>query len=377
MTTTSPSGAKQVKVHIYASLPLTGPSRSQSIPFLRGAELALSQRNYAAGFFHVVFRWLNDANASGAWDPALVARNAVKAADDSKTIYYIGDWSSGASQISIPILNQAGVPQVSPASTAPGLTSGPPGPSGTRTFLRLVPPASVEAAADLEALKQLHCGTVAVAHDSDPDGQAIASQIQAHSLRGVNVVSYSSVDPRSSSLLGWVASLKRLNVDCVVYAGDVADGASRVSAAIHMQMPGVSILGTDGVCTKAWAAGLPPSIDQHLYCSAPTPNLAATPTGIAFLNAYKEFYGVSNPDPYAVYGYESMKLGLDVIASLGSNGNIKADVVKALFAIRDRSSPIGTYSFNRVGDISLDSYGLYRFKRGAPVFAYSLPASRG
>ena len=39
------------------------------------------------------------------------------------TIGYVGDLNSGASAISIPPLNRAGIPQVSPTSTAVGLTS--------------------------------------------------------------------------------------------------------------------------------------------------------------------------------------------------------------------------------------------------------------
>ena len=88
-----------------------------------------------------------------------------------------------------------------------------------------------------------------------------------------------------------------------------------------------------------------------------------------FLAAYKAKYGVANPDPYAIYGYEAMKLGLDTIASLGSNGDNKADVLKALFAIKDRNSVLGTYGFDENGDTTLKSYGLYKVgPTGDPVF---------
>ena len=64
-----------------------------------------------------------------------------------------------------------------------------------------------------------------------------------------------------------------------------------------------------------------------------------------------------------------MKLGLDTIASLGANGNNKADVLKALFAIKDRHSVLGTYGFDANGDTTLKSYGLYKVaSNGDPVF---------
>ncbi len=40
---------------------------------------------------------------------------------------YIGEFNSGGSAVSIPILNEAGVPQISPANTYVGLTTDAPG----------------------------------------------------------------------------------------------------------------------------------------------------------------------------------------------------------------------------------------------------------
>jgi branched-chain amino acid transport system substrate-binding protein len=377
--------AGQETVDIYASLPLEGPQSAEMHEVVDGMRLALHQRGGTADFYHVDFDPLNDAYRNGKWDAALVASNAVNAATDRLAVYYIGDWASGASEISIPILNQAGVPQVSPASTYIGLTSDQLGagpnepakyfPSGTRTFLRLVPSGAVEAGAVLTALKQqLRCRRVAIGHDTDVDGSSLATLIDLRA--GVDVVSDLPAVPGSAGFAGWLASLKRSRLDCVVWAGALADGGTKVASAVHQELPSVKILGTDGVCTRSWTTGLPPSADPLLWCTAPTPDLAATPAGRKFLADYKARYGILNPDPAAVYGYEAMKLGLDTIAALGAQGNLKADVLSALFATRGRSSPIGTYGFNRNGEITLGSYGLYQFRGGAPVFSQPLAPSR-
>ncbi len=72
-----------------------------------------------------------------------------------------------------------------------------------------------------------------------------------------------------------------------------------------------------------------------------------------------------------------MKLGLDTIASLGANGDNKADVLKALFAIKDRKSVIGTYGFDANGDTTLKSYGLYSAdKSGNLVFKETLTPTK-
>jgi len=49
-------------------------------------------------------------------------RNARRAAADSSAIGYIGEFNSGASAISMPILSEAGIPQISPSNTYVGLT---------------------------------------------------------------------------------------------------------------------------------------------------------------------------------------------------------------------------------------------------------------
>ncbi len=54
--------------------------------------------------------------------------------------------------------------------------------------------------------------------------------------------------------------------------------------------------------------GVPASIDPLIQCTVATLDLAAYPGGKLFLAAYKKAYGVSDPDPYAIYGYEAMKL---------------------------------------------------------------------
>ena len=96
----------------------------------------------------------------GKWDPGVTATNAKTAAEDTSTIAYLGDYDSAATAVSLPLMNAAGILQVSPASPYVGLTSSQDAgqdeperfyPSGRRTFGRLAPGDPVEAAAQLQA----------------------------------------------------------------------------------------------------------------------------------------------------------------------------------------------------------------------------------
>src|SRR5580698_3618652 len=105
---TSSAAAGGNTVDIYSSLPMQGASSAQTIPLVNGIKLALSQAHNKAGEFNVKYVELDDSTAAaGKWDPTQTAANAREAATDPKAVYYIGEFNSGASEVSIPILNQA------------------------------------------------------------------------------------------------------------------------------------------------------------------------------------------------------------------------------------------------------------------------------
>ena len=95
-----------------------------------------------------------------------------------------------------------------------------------------------------------------------------------------------------------------------------------------------------------------------------------------FLADYKAAYKVSDPDPYAIYGYAIMQLALKTIAGLGADGDNKADVVKALFATASTQSVLGAYGFDKNGDTTLKSYGVYKVSGGVPAFYESVTPTK-
>jgi branched-chain amino acid transport system substrate-binding protein len=372
-------------VDIYSSLPLQGASTAQTNPMVNGMKLALEQAGSKAGQWTINYTSLDDSTAAaGKWDPAQCAANARKVAQDSKAVFYMGEFNSGCSEVSIPILNQAGISQVSPANTYVGLTTNEPGsapgepqkyyPTGTRTYLRIVPRDSIQAAADLVAMKAAGCTRVAVANDKEAYGAGLAALINLEKgFYGVTVTSNTGIDPTAPNFRSYAATIKGEGADCFFFAGIVSNGAVQITKDVNAAIPSAKIFGGDGVCTSTYTGakegGVPASIAPLIQCTVATQDLLAYPGGKEFLAAYKAKYGVSNPDPYAIYGYEVMKLGLDTIASAGSKGGEKAAVREALFAIRSRNSVLGTYGFDSNGDTTLKAYGLYKVgPNGSPKF---------
>jgi len=373
-------------VDIYSSLPLQGGSSAQTIPMVNGIKLALAQANNKAGQWTVNYQSLDDSTAAAAkWDPGQTAGNARKVASDPKAVFYIGEFNSGASEVSIPILNQAGIPQVSPANTYVGLTTSLPGsapgepdkyyPTGKRTYLRIVPIDNIQGAAGLIAMKNAGCTKVAVANDKEAYGAGLATDLELEKgFYGVNIVSNTGIDPTAPNFRSYASTIAGQGADCFYFAGLVSTGAVQITKDVHSAIPTAKIFGGDGDCTDSWTnaakGGVPAAIDPLIQCTVPTLDLAAYPGGKDFLSAYQAKYGVANPDPYSIYGYVAMKLALDTIKGLGAQGNSKTAVLNALFGLKSYSSVLGTFGFNASGDTTLKSFGLYKVGSNGELVYY-------
>ena len=93
---------------------------------------------------------------------------------------------------------------------------------------------------------------------------------------------------------------------------------------------------------------------------------------------FRQRYPRVTPDPYAIYGYEAMKVVIDAIARSGPRGKDRAAVLDALRSTRDRQSVLGTYSFDANGDTTLTRYGIYHVGRdGFPRFSFAIDAALG
>ena len=227
----SSSSSSANTIDFYSSLPLQGATGVQGNAFVSGMRLALDQAGGKAGQWTVNYQSLDDSTAAaGKWDPGQAAANARKVASDPKAVYYMGEFNSSASEVSTPILNQAGLPQVSPGNTYVGLTTSLPGsapgepqkyyPTGTRTYLRIVPIDSIQAAADLMAMKQAGCTKVAVANDKEAYGAGLATLLeQEKGLYGVTITSNTGIDPTAPNFRSYSATVKSQGADCFFFAG--------------------------------------------------------------------------------------------------------------------------------------------------------------
>jgi branched-chain amino acid transport system substrate-binding protein len=374
------------RLTIYVSLPFDGPSAIGARAVLGGAALALDDASHRVGRYRIVMRVVNDATvASRGWDPGQTSANARSAIANSTTIGYVGDLNSGASAVSIPLLNRAGIPQISPSSTAVGLTEGgaeaSPGepqkyyPTLKRTFARVVPNDAVQAAVQAQLQLQAGCRKVDVLDDGEVDGSDAATSFGvAAKAAGLDVIDTDQFNPRATNYTSLAASVAQDGADCVLISGLTQNHAALVTEQVAQAVPGAQLFAWSGLAestyTDAADGGIPAWLDPRVVVTVAA--LAAAdypPLGRRFLAAYARHYGP--PQPYAIFGYEAMSLMLDAISRATDHGRteaVKSKVLQAIFATRDRHSALGTYSIGANGDTTLDQYGVYHISRGRLVF---------
>jgi branched-chain amino acid transport system substrate-binding protein len=364
---------------IYSSLPLQGDSRPQSESVVNGEQLALQQAGGKAGKYTIKYVSLDDATPSaGKWEPGKTSANARKAAQDPKTIAYLGEFNSGATAISLPILNQAGILQVSPSNTYVGLTrsegadKGEPDkyyPTGKRTYGRVVPADHIQAAAQVTYMKDNGVTKVYILNDKEVYGKGLADQVATKAkAAGIQVVANEGIDPKAANYRALAGKVKSSGANGMFFGGITQNNGVQLFKDINAVNPSVKLFGPDGVAESAFSEKLGPAVEKEVWITNPTldPKLYP-PAAQDFFKEYKAKYG-KNPEPYAIYGYEAMSAVLEAIKAAGDKGNDRQAVIDAFFNIKNRDSVLGTYSIDENGDTTLTDYGGNRIKGGQLTF---------
>jgi branched-chain amino acid transport system substrate-binding protein len=373
-------------LNVYSSLPLQGASRPQSEDVIKGIELALKQKGGKCGDFTIKYESLDDATAAaGKWEAGQTSANARKVAQDDKAIAYIGEFNSGASAISIPTTNEAGILHVSPSNTALGLTKGGAGaepgepdkyyPTGERNYGRVVPIDTIQGAAQAQYMKDEGVTSVYILDDAEVYGKGVAKNTQAAAEKlGLEIAGTDSWDGKASNYRALGAKIKASGADAVFTGGIIDNNGPQLYKDLNAAMPDAKLFGPDGMATVDFTKEIPAKVQAKTFLTAPTVSPEELPpAGQQFYKDFEAEYGQPQDeiDPYAVYGYEAMAVVCDAIAE---GGDDRAAVIDAFFSTKGRESPLGTYDIDPDGDTTLSDYGGYTAEGGKLVFNKVLKA---
>lgn len=364
---------------IYSSLPLHGPTGPISQQIVNGEKLALYQDGGRVGPFTVGYTSQDDSSpASGQWDPSVTAADAKTAADDPTTIAYLGDYNSAATAISLPLINAAGILQISPASPYVGLTSsldaGQDEPerfylTGKRNFARLRPGDPKEAQAQVHLMKDLGVKKLYVLDGQDPFEAPLAEIVATDAEEaGMTVLAHDSLDTTANTeFTGEAHKIAASGAEAVFFAGGAEEGAVALWKQLYGADPKLWLLGSSAMVDARFASEIGSAGARTLMTDPVLPVRSYPASAQRVLAAYRRVFG-GQPEAYALFGYAAMSAALRAIRAAGARGNDRQAVTDALFAAGPRNSVIGRYTIEPDGETTLASYGVDRVAGGRAVF---------
>jgi branched-chain amino acid transport system substrate-binding protein len=366
------------EVTIYSSLPRHGVSAPAARATAAGQRLALEEAGGRAGELKVKLVELDSAEpGERLWDPDLVSMNAQEAADDPRTIAYIGELDYGASAVSVPITNEAGVLQVSPTDGLTSLTRAPLGrpragperyyPEDERSFVRLAPADELLAETLVGIVRDNGASSVAVLYDGEIHSRELAGILQALARRdGPEPVGTQEYRGRVDEIPDVVRDLAEDDPEALLYAGIAGPGTGRLLAQVDRALPGVPVYATYGLLARDPAVPIP-AAPADVETLGPIPPESELPAeGRRLLARLRETEGAAVARPEALYGYEAMRLVLDAIRVAGAD---RARVIDEALRIRERSdSPLGPYRVRATGEVETTRFAMHALRDGRFAF---------
>lgn len=354
---------------VASDLPLQGALRDTSLQINDAIRAELRARHFRAGRYTIGFQACDDATAkAGRWDPGRCSQNANTYADDDRTIGVIGTYNSGCAAIIIPVLNRApggGIAMISPANTYPCLTVNLPGacdatepdkyyPSGDRNYVRVAPTDDYQGAALARFMREQGVSRLYLLHDTEAYGVGVATTTRkAAEHVGIEVVGFDAWDPKAPSYRPLFEKVRATGADAVFLGGMIDEnGAQVIRDKVAVLGPNdgkVQLYASDAFATQQTIDGSGPASRGMFLSVAGVPADQFRGAAATFAHAFAARYLKRKPlDPYAVYGAEAARVLLDAIAQ--SDGT-RADVIDKLFATRVEHGLLGTFSFDRNGDL--------------------------
>jgi branched-chain amino acid transport system substrate-binding protein len=357
---------------IATDLPMQGGSRTQTLQMVGAIRYLLDQQDWKAGKYKIAFQPCDDSTAQlGKWDADKCSANAHAYAQNSKLLAVLGTFNSGCAAIEIPVLNQApggGLLLFSAANTYGCLTEPCAGdepekyyPSGKRNYVRVAPSDPNQGAVDAKFLADHGVKSVYVLNDKEAYGLGVAKNfVGAAKALNIKVLGFSAFDPKQANFRALFTRVKNTNPDAVFIGGLIDENSGQLIndkvAILGPNTPdpnsGVMLMLPDGYTTDAVfqrAEGGTPNAKGAYFTVAGVGIDKYKGAALKFINGFKSTLKGKPVDPYAILAAQSGRVLLDAIEK--SDGT-RADVIKKVFATEVNNGLIGSFAFNKNGDLT-------------------------
>jgi branched-chain amino acid transport system substrate-binding protein len=365
-TVAKPAGdSSKGKVTIAIELPQQGSEKAASDPIINGVKLAIKLAGGTAGGYAMEMPQsaIYDDALNGAHDPQTGANNMSKIVADKAVIAVIGPLNSSVAKAEIPISNEGGVLQCSPANTNPDLTKGDPAKQLRKkpnNYIRVVTTDDVQGPAAAQYIFDvLKKKSVYIIDDTETFGKGVADSFEAEfKKRGGTVVKHDAAPKTTTDYVSIMTAAKALNPESIYFGGVTATGGARILlAAAQAGLGDVPYVGPDGINdgsgeTKDSFLNLASTAAKNSYSTLA--GIGDFPGRAQFEVDYKAEYKAS-PTGYAGTGYACAQVVIDALTRAGAGTN--ADTTALRESVRVAGTATDATYKTIVGDITFDANG--------------------
>jgi branched-chain amino acid transport system substrate-binding protein len=360
------AGPQVVKIGV--ELPLSGGEAPNGGPTLNGISLAIKQIQVPG--YTVQLNTQDDA-VNGVNNPDQGAKNIGTLVSDKSVFAVVGPFNSAVAKAEIPISNEAGLIQCSPANTNSTLTLGDTAKSLRQAhpdqiaYVRVVANDDYQGLADATiAFKDLGKKSMYIVDDQTTYGKYLADVVQAQFTKmGGKVVKRDGAGANVSDYTSLLTAAKALGPDVVFYGGVTSTGGGVLrKQMVANGMGDLPFIGGDGISDGAASVAssfLNIAGDQgDLNTWMTTAGAHDIPDRATLSAAYQAEFG-KELGAYSAAAYACTQVYLEALKNVGPDrAKIRAYVTDTSHTF---NTVLGAISFDANGDINQKVISYFQF----------------
>ena len=343
--------AQDVRIAVVG--PITGSEASFGEQMKRGALMAVEDINAKGG---VLGRKLVLETADDACDP----KQAVAAANEvvgKEVVFVAGHYCSSSSIPASSVYNEAGVLQITPASTNPALTDDA-AKKGWNNVFRTCGRDDAQGAVAGKHLADNYKGKkIAIIHDKTAYGKGLADETKkAANKLGATEAMYEAINKGDKDFSALVSKMKQANID-VIYFGGYQTEAGLIVRQSRDQGLKAPLIGGDALVTEEFWKITGPAGEGTMMTFAPDPR--KVPAAKAVVDRFMaQGY---NPEGYTLYTYAAVQ----AFAQAAEKGkSLKLDELSKILKTMTAETVVGQLGWDRKGDVTDPKYVFYIWRDG-------------
>lgn len=345
-------------VKIGCAAPLTGDQAQIGIDMCNGVRLAIDHANEnetgIPGNKIEIFA-LDDQH-----NPAQAVNVSKKFVSDLDVVAVVGHFNSSCTKPTSAVYHEAGMTQITPASTNPELSK-----QGFNTFFRIAATDDVQGPKGADfALNQLGVKKVFVIDDKTTYGKGLADEFEkrAKSLN-IEVLGHEGITQGDKDFKPLLTKIKPLEPDLIYFGGIYPEGALLIRQARSLEIK-APLMGGDGLATPTFIELASPAISEGTYATMVGGDMKKVPSAAQFIKAYEARYG--EVGQWSAYGYDAANILIQAIQKAAKKD--RKAVLKAMREFPSFHGVTGEVVFDRKGDNEKQFIGVFKVENGKLVY---------